>query len=575
MLAANPVCHEPGCGRPARVADHWPPLSQHEHKTGGGCDCVLLPHCWQHSNAQGGRLRSRYGKPEPTPMVADLVAAAEREPEGFSVDDPAWDFAPWLDELRKIPPEGSWPRLMTPPHPRAVDSLGEEFVRFAEDRMAGRLRWWQRLAAMRLLEVDEDGRLLWPAALVLTARQVGKSKLLRELAVWRLLQHERFGETQLIVHVGKDRAIAAEVQRAARAWAKERPDQFPRTTSANGYEVVEHVSGSRWVIKSRGGSYGHSSSLALIDEAWGIKSSELEDAVVPTLAETAGSQLLIMSTANRAATSLVLGRRRAALELLDDPGAGDLLLEWSAPPGCDIADPVMWRLASPHWTEQRQKLIRGAVERALAGDHDDDGEDPQAAVRNQWLNAWQEPQRKVDDRGEPLLPEGMWDALRTGEHCRGHRWSIAIEDWFGQGGAVACCGELPSGGWLLAAWQYETRREAVEAAAKLIEGFPSVSLVVGATLHQDPDVAGLPLSDVLGTAALTRPALHLFRELVAQGRVFWDPADGLELAAAVERARVVERQAGLMLIGERSDLVKAAAWALLTQARPRPVPAIY
>jgi len=57
----------------------------------------------------------------------------------------------------------------------------------------------------------------------------------------------------------------------------------------------------------------------------------------------------------------------------------------------------MWRLASPHWTEQRQKLIRGAVERALAGDHDDDGEDPQAAVRNQWLNAWQEPQRKVDD----------------------------------------------------------------------------------------------------------------------------------------------------------------------------------
>src|SRR5262249_17729305 len=153
-------------------------------------------------------------------------------------------------------------------------------------------------------------------------------------------------------------------------------------------------------------------------------------------------------------------------------------------------------------------------------------------------------------------PEGVWDDLRTAEHCHGHRWSIAIEDWFGQGGAVAVCGELPSGGWLLAGWQFESRAEAVEAVAKLIEGFPSVDLVAGATLHQDPDVAALPLSDVAGTAALTRPALHLFRELVAQGRVYWDPADGLELAAAVERARVVERQTGLVLVGERSDLVR-------------------
>src|SRR5262249_29115971 len=53
MLAANPVCHEPGCGRPARVADHWPPLKAHEHKTGGGCFCVLLPHCWKHFECAG------------------------------------------------------------------------------------------------------------------------------------------------------------------------------------------------------------------------------------------------------------------------------------------------------------------------------------------------------------------------------------------------------------------------------------------------------------------------------------------------------------------------------------------
>jgi hypothetical protein len=479
-----------------------------------------------------------------------------------------------LDGLREVPEEGSWPRLMTPPHPAAVDSLGAGFIGFAEGRMGGALRWWQRLAATRLLEVDEEGRLVWPAALVLTARQVGKSTLLRELCVWRLLQHDRFEQEQVVIHVAKDRSIASEIQRAARAWARERPGEFPRTMSANGYEVIEHVSGGRWLIKSRAGSYGHSSSFAVVDEAWGIKAAEVEDAIVPTLAETTAPQLLITSTANRAATSLVLGRRRAALELLDDPGAGDLLLEWSGPPGCDIADPLNWRLASPHWSEQRRKLIRGAVERALAGDHDLDDDDPRAAVGNQWLNQWQPPQRKADDRGEPLLADGAWDELRTTEDAT-TRFTIAIEDWYGQGGAVAVCGELPSGGWLLAGWEFETRQEAAAKAAEFASYLPRAQVIAGATLHKDPDVAALTLSPTQGTAALTRPALHLLRELVSQRRVGWDPADGHDLADAVDRARVVERQTGLVLVGGRSDLIKAAGWALLAQAQPRPVPRIH
>jgi recombinational DNA repair ATPase RecF len=78
------------------------------------------------------------------------------------------------------------------------------------------------------------------------------------------------------------------------------------------------------------------------------------------------------------------------------------------------------------------------------------------------------------------------------------------------------------------------------------------------------------------TSAETRQALPLLRELAGQGRVRWDPEDGLELAAALERARVVERQTGLVLVGpERTDLVRAASWALLAQAQPKPQPAIY
>src|SRR5262249_38090502 len=105
---------------------------------------------------------------------------------------------------------------------------------------------------------------------------------------------------------------------------------------------------------------------------------------------------------------------------------------------------------------------------------------------------------------------------------------------------------------------------------------PRVDVIAGATLLADPDVAALSWSVDPATTVQTRQALALIRELVAQGRVHWDPADGLELAAAVERCRVVERQTGLVLAGQgRTDLMRAAAWALLTQTQRRPVPAVY
>src|SRR4029077_20606721 len=97
-----------------------------------------------------------------------------------------------------------WPRFMTVPHPRAVDSLGKAFVKFAEGREGRPLRWWQRLVAARLLEVDAAGVLVWDTLLLTMARQLGKSWLLRELILWRIHQADRFDEPQDVLHTGKD-----------------------------------------------------------------------------------------------------------------------------------------------------------------------------------------------------------------------------------------------------------------------------------------------------------------------------------------------------------------------------------
>ena len=68
--------------------------------------------------------------------------------------------------------------------------------------------------------MTRPGTLVWPWWIVSTARQVGKSWLLRELLLWRIHQADRFGEPQLVLHTGKDLPVCREVQRPARAWAR-------------------------------------------------------------------------------------------------------------------------------------------------------------------------------------------------------------------------------------------------------------------------------------------------------------------------------------------------------------------
>jgi len=127
---------------------------------------------------------------------------------------------------------------MTAPHPAAVGSLGREFVAAAEARSGRPLRWWQRLVATRLLETDDQERLVWETLILTMARQLGKSWLLRELLLWRMQQQPRFGEPQDVLHTGKDLAVCKEVQRPARLWAKAHTDIY-RVREVNGQEEIE------------------------------------------------------------------------------------------------------------------------------------------------------------------------------------------------------------------------------------------------------------------------------------------------------------------------------------------------
>lgn len=561
------------------------------------------------------------------PSAFDSTEAA-REAAGRSAavlrvpgpDSPVWDDCPWLEELRQVPAEGSWPRLMTLPHPEAVGSYGAEVDRQYRRRTGRELRWWQRLVNARVLEHDGRGRLVWVKWLLSTSRQVGKSTDLRELAWWRTEQLHRWGD-QLVLHTGKDAGVVQEVMQPAMThadrlgldvdWRSDRwqiartaelPPPPPLTCegcqgSGEDWErLPEGMHGpvkpcpecggrgteepmpalqlrGRWIARTWRSVYGWSPGMALVDEAWKVPARAVDDGIWPTLVEQESPQLGLVSSAHREATGLMLGERALAIVQLFSP-EDTLLLEWSTPVDVELDDVGGWRMASPHWSEQRRRMIASALRKALEGSADPEDPDPVGSFRAQWLNQWPQDVEAPVDPDDVLATEEEWAKLLDPDAVPGRdrQLVLAVEDDLGRGACAAAAALTADGRVVVGGYRFGSLREAVDWCEDTAAAMEDAVLLAGASLVPtkdspgDPELEGLDLVLEPAGAAETRDGLPQLRDLVRRGRLAHD--GGEDVSRSVLAAKVRTSKAGALLV-DPDALLRCVVWTARRAYRDR------
>lgn len=473
-------------------------------------------------------------------------------------DDHTWTYhrqhAPaWLEPFLDVPDNATPPTAMTPVHPEATGSYGPALVEWAEEQFKLKLRWWQALAIVRILEHREDGSLCWPEVIMSCSRRSGKSVIVRLLALWRLIFAPKlFEEQQLIVHSASTLKIAKEPMRYATRWVEKQDNlKVVRNNNSPGVEDIDED--HRWMVVPSDKTAGLDTCMGILDEAWFIKPEVVDDDLEPSLLERISPQLLLISTAHRRATSLM--RNRISSALAGEEIERVLILLWCAMPGDDPGDPETHRKASAHWTKDRAEYVARKYAKALAGEIDPEADDldPMEGFKAQYLNIW--PLKKRPSVGDPVIEAEPWAKLVTAVTISPPD-AVAVEAWFERGVAVAEAWRATDGHVTVRVTDFANLDDVARHVATLQLRRP---VIVGTSLMDHPAWRANRVRTESASATTVAQVGELQRVL-REGTLRHDGSP--TLTEQVLALRVSPGANGPRIRStERADAVKAAMWA--------------
>ena len=306
------------------------------------------------------------------------------------------------------------PRIWTPPLVELAPetSLGFSVIDFATNILKMELFPWQRWFLIHALELRDGGGFRFRTVLLLISRQNGKSTIAQVLALWFLFVFQ----CALVIGTAQSLDTSEETWAGAVAMAEDCEQlsgEIERVVRVNGKKALEVSGGGAYKVAacSRRGARGKTGDVVILDELREHLNWEAWGAVTKTTNARPNAMILCMSNAGDAFSVVLRHLRYQAHMALGDPdgwcasvgdsgGAGETeddslgIFEWSAVPGCDMADREQWAQANP---SLGYTISERALKASLATD-------PERVFRPECLCQWVETVRE-----EPF-PEGAWEA---------------------------------------------------------------------------------------------------------------------------------------------------------------------
>jgi hypothetical protein len=305
------------------------------------------------------------------------------------------------------------------------------------------------------------------------------------------------------------------------------------------------------MIRGKDSVYGYDVTLGVVDEAWAVSPGVVDDGLEPATLERIQPQLVLTSTAHRRATPLMLRRLRA-----HDIDPEVLVMLWGAPEDADPGDPMAWRLASPHWSEDRHRLLARKWAAALAGDLDADAEDddPVEGFRAQYLNIWP----RLGSRETKAPDLANWPNLPSVPSPEPPAGCVVVLDQSVDGSVVGIMAA-----WRRAVWYREV--PSLGHAWAVVRSWRPTSVVVGLSLRGAAAKAGWTQATGYG-ASETAEGTPLLLEAVRSGTLAHEHL--ATLATQAQGAVLTLSDTGTLRLsvkGSKASVLglKLAAWTLV------------
>lgn len=315
------------------------------------------------------------------------------------------------------------PRWRTPLPPGITDSWGPDVAAYATDVLGITLDRWQRVALNRALAVGPDGRLAHRVYLISTARQNGKTALVRALIGWSLTAAWS-PPWSSIAGLAFDRKQAAIPYRAVLADLA--PVQRRVGHIGRGGLALTRYLGIRSAMHGRPREYhtysreardalrGESIDLAVFDEVRTQRNYETWAALEPTTTARPDPLIIAISTAGDDRSILLRDWWDRGRRIIDgaEPADGFGMTWYAAGDDLDPMDPKAWRQANPSLAEGRiaERAVREGIRNASGP----------AMVRSERLNLW-------TDSSDEWLPPGLWTRQVGPQPGTGERITLAVE----------------------------------------------------------------------------------------------------------------------------------------------------